>query len=57
MATGTVWLKSKSDPRWDWSGTGVASMFYHPEIDSKVDELTKLYGEPPDDLEFGGVKS
>ena len=56
MASGSVWLKSESDPRWNWSGEGTVSMFYHPELDAKVEELTKQYGNPPSDLEFGGMK-
>jgi hypothetical protein len=56
MSQGTVWLKSPSDPRWNWTGEGSASMWHHPEIDAKVEDLTKQYGEPPVDLEFGGMK-
>jgi len=54
---GTVWLFSKSDKRWNHSEDvdhvpiGVSK--WHTD---KVEELTKKYGEPPSDLEFGGER-
>ncbi len=57
-ATGASWsISSKKDPRWDASGRCAP---YLSAIDEAcryaVEVKTKLYGDPPDDLEYGGTK-
>jgi hypothetical protein len=57
MREGTWWLRSKTDPRWDCNGRAFVGMFGQPQdLVNKLAELTKLYGEPPEDLEWGYMK-
>lgn len=58
MRPGTWWIRSASDPRWKASGhSDIVGMFMRPpEVDSKLSELTKVLGDPPDDLEWGYMK-
>lgn len=56
--TGSWSLSSKTDPRWNCNGTGhiVASSGYAGGVDAKIEELKKLYGEPPKDLVVSAMK-
>jgi hypothetical protein len=58
MRPGIWWIASKKDPRWKGSGPSPAvGMFGRPpEVDVKIVELTKIYGDPPDDLQWGYEK-
>jgi hypothetical protein len=57
MRPGTWWIRSESDPRWPAIGRGEVGMLVRPpEVDVKIAELTKLYGDPPVDLESGYEK-
>lgn len=60
MREGSWWFKSKSDPRWNHSGRAVVGMFMTykslPEAKAIFDKNKALYGEPPEDLEFGYEK-
>ena len=55
---GTWWLLSPSDKRWCVNGhANAVGGFYQPkELKQKLEELKKLYGDPPDDLEWGYMK-
>jgi hypothetical protein len=55
---GSWWMRSKKDPRWNCDGRGLLlfSAGIPDEAKEKIEELKKKYGEPPDDLEFGGMK-
>ena len=56
---GWVSLYSKKDPRWNFQ-TRVESLLVtagiHSVITKKVEELEKIYGEPPEDLEYSCMK-
>ena len=56
--SGVWWIHSESDPRWRASAhSNAVGMFLRPsEIDTKILELTKLYGAPSVDLEWGYEK-
>jgi hypothetical protein len=58
MAPGTWWIRSMKDPRWNASGPSPAvGMFGRPpEVDDKIADLKKTYGDPPDDVEWGYMK-
>jgi hypothetical protein len=58
MKPGIWWIRSAKDPRWCANGfaPSVGMFGRPPEIDAKVAELTKLYGDPPDDVEWGYQK-
>lgn len=55
---GGWYLKSKTDDRWSANGNSehVGQFKIPKEAQEKIDELTKLYGKPPDDLEYGYMK-
>ena len=53
---GIWYLRSTKDPRWNADGHGFVSIFGSEDKDRKLEELKKLYGNPPDDLEWGFVK-
>ena len=54
---GSWYLHSKKDPRWNVNGTGsVGGFVMSAECEAKLEELKKLYGEMPDDLEHGYMK-
>lgn len=58
MKEGAWWLSSKSDPRWDCSGSGIVGGFECPSEALKAIEEKKkeLDIKAPDDLEFGYMK-
>ncbi len=54
---GEWWLRSRKDPRWNCSGSGYVGGFcMPPDCKQRVEELKKILGEPPDDLEYGYMK-
>jgi hypothetical protein len=55
---GSWYFHSDTDPRWNCSGRGylLFSAGLPDEAKTKLEELKKLYGEPPEDLEWGGMK-
>lgn len=55
---GSWWLNSKSDPRWNVEGRSsyVGGLVMPSDCESKIEELKKELGEPPDDLEWGYMK-
>ena len=58
FSTGSWWVMSKLDSRWNGSGNGTVGMFAMPtEAQYFIDEKKKeLNEEPPKDLEFGYMK-
>jgi len=55
---GSWYIHSDIDPRWNASGRCylLFSVGMPSEVQTKLEELKKLYGEPPVDLEWGGMK-
>lgn len=55
---GSWWVRSEKDPRWNFSGRGYILFTSGPpeEVNKRLEELEKLYGPQPDDLEWGGMK-
>lgn len=55
--SGSMWLRSKKDPRWNVT-IRVDSLVFstNTDLDWEIARLKDLYGEPPDDLEMGGMK-
>jgi len=54
---GSCWLKSKSDPRWNWEGRDWVGGGFMPEAcRKKIEELEVLYGKQPKDLKWGYYK-
>lgn len=52
-------ISSKKDPRWKASGRSEAILVTSGPPDECIDafnDLQKLYGEPPDDLEYSVMK-
>ena len=51
-------LTSEKDPRWNCTGRGYIMVCtgYAEGVDAKIEELKKLYGEPPDDLNLSAMK-
>lgn len=60
MSQGSWWFISESDPRWNRSGIASVGMFMSyeslPEAKAIFDKNKAIYGEPPEDLEFGYEK-
>lgn len=59
MRSGSWWVTSKLDPRWDKSGSSeFVGMFAMPEEAKQhiEDMKQKLQKEPPSDLEWGYMK-
>jgi hypothetical protein len=59
MRSGSWFMESKSDPRWNASGrSSMVGMFQKPaEVTQKIEDLRSRLGcEPPDDLEWGYEK-
>ena len=57
MRPGTWWIDSKVDPRWKTNGRAEVGMFGRPaEVDAKIEEFSRAFGAPPDDLEWGYLK-
>lgn len=51
------WVSSRKDPRWNGSGRCSRSLCsIGAACDEYIATKTKELGEPPDDLEFGGMK-
>lgn len=55
---GVWWFSSKSDSRWDENGRteSLSAMYMPNEAKKALERLKKQLGEPPLDLEFGGMK-
>lgn len=56
---GTVWLSSKSDPRWNcnWREKSlIVTSMDSGKVADKIKELTVKYGDPPSDLMMGCMK-
>lgn len=55
---GTWWVQSKTDPRWDGSGSDIVGGFELPPAAKEhiAAKKTELGCEPPEDLEFGYMK-
>lgn len=48
---------SNSDPRWNYECDCICGGFVMPtELENKKQEFIKLYGEPPEDLEWSYMK-
>lgn len=46
-------LSSKSDPRWNCGGYGyVGGLIIPQDCQKRIEELKKILGEPPKDLEW-----
>lgn len=58
ISSGTWYLSSKSDPRWNSSGhiNAISSFVMPNECQNEINQLKKQYGEPPSDLEWGYMK-
>lgn len=57
LRSGSVWLQSKSDPRWNKSANCDVGGFVKPAIvNNWIKILTFKYGKPPEDLEWGYMK-
>ncbi len=59
MSSGTWWVKSKSDPRWDGKGPSrwVGMFEKPPEVETHIEVKKKELGsEPPADAEWGYMK-
>lgn len=56
---GTWWLVSEKDERWNCNGKTNNLLFLRgmpKEAEKALIILKKKYGNPPDDLEWGGMK-
>lgn len=56
---GSWYLSSKTDERWNHSGRTTVLLFSGgppEEVKSKIEELKNKLGDPPADLEWGGMK-
>ena len=54
---GSWWLHSKKDSRWNDQGKGIVGGLSVPrEAQKSIERNKKLYGDPPDDLEWGYMK-
>jgi len=59
IRSGYWYLSSKTDPRWNCSGTASSLCFsagMPPEAQKALEEKKKELGDPPADLEWGGMK-
>ncbi|MEK7072695.1 MAG: hypothetical protein AAB969_03940 [Patescibacteria group bacterium] len=54
---GIWYLTSKKDPRWNTEGSGFVSIYGSEDRDRNIEIFKKLYGDPPDDLVWGFVKT
>jgi hypothetical protein len=55
--SGTWWLRSESDPRWNTSGTSTVGGFEMcSEAKNALESLKRRLGDPPKDLEHGYMK-
>ncbi|MBU1179802.1 hypothetical protein KJ885_02585 [Patescibacteria group bacterium] len=55
---GFWWIRSKKDPRWNADGQSlfVSEGEMPQECKEKLEEFKKIYGEPPDDFEWGYLR-
>ena len=54
---GSWWIRCKSEPYWNASGTSYVGGFVMcPEAEEALEKLKELYGEPPADVEWGYMK-
>lgn len=57
LKQGTWWLESKTDSRWNCTGTASVGGFEMcPEARSALERLIEVLGEPPEDLQHGYMK-
>jgi len=58
MRSGSWWLRSEIDPRWNARGRdNYCGGFVMPkECEKKIKELENILGKQPDDLEYGYEK-
>ncbi len=57
QTSGTWWVSSKSNPKWDKSGVTEVGGFVMPrEAKEHVKNMKKKLGKPPKDLEWGYMK-
>ena len=55
--SGSWFISSVSDPRWNDSGRSFVGGFMMPQEAKKaIETKTELYGPPPEDLEWGYMK-
>lgn len=55
--SGSWWINSKSDPRWNASGSDDVGGFVIPlAAKEKIEALKAMLGEPPSDLKYGYMK-
>lgn len=58
LKSGSWWISSKSNPKWNKSGSCRCGGFAMPEpAKEAIEELTKQLGPPPEDLEWGYMKN
>lgn len=50
------WIRSESDSRWNCDGEGTCIGMICLELDNKLEELKKNFGEPPKDVTVGFMK-
>jgi len=54
---GSWFLHSETDPKWNKQGSGFVGGFVMPEeVSLAIERLEKLYGDQPEDLEWGYMK-
>jgi hypothetical protein len=57
VTSGSWWLRSKSDSRWNEHGSADVGGFMMPrECQAALDRMKAQFGEPPEDLEWGYMK-
>lgn len=57
FVSGSWWLNSTKDPRWNATGRDTIGARIMPEkCREKFEELKKILGTSPDDLEWGYLK-
>jgi hypothetical protein len=57
ISEGTWWVRSESDPRWNFEGRALVGMYGKPSgVDIHIAKMTPLLGDPPQDLEWGYMK-
>jgi hypothetical protein len=57
--SGSWWVRSKKDPRWNGGGSTESLMFSSgppPEVEAHIRSMVGKYGKKPKDLEWGGMK-
>jgi hypothetical protein len=59
IKSGSWWLSSESDPRWNCDGRAEYLAFTAgtpSEVTDRIEALRKTLGEPPADLEYRAMK-